>query len=83
MKGILSSSGEISLGLGLPYGFVGETEGNSLRKKEKKIVTKGTVHSKKLSLVLVNQFPLIADCSTCSSCKECVNGGRGEEEAGV
>lgn len=52
-------------------------------KRKKKIVTEGTVHSKKLSLVLVNQFPLIADCSTCSSCKECVNGGRGEEEAGV
>lgn len=78
---MLSSSGGISVRSGASIMFWWRNRRKRFETKGKKLkirfVTKGTVHSKKLSLVLVNQFSLIADCSTCSLCKECVK-GRGE-----
>lgn len=55
-----------------------------LKKKKKKVfVFSGTVQSKKIE-PCVGQFPQqLSVCSTCSWFKVCVNGRRGQEQAGV
>lgn len=83
--GILTSSGEIAWGLGLPYCFHVETEGNSLREKKKKVCFQGYSSEQKIEPRVGQSIPPNSWLSTApaSPKKVCVRGGRGEEEAGL